>query len=361
MALIRRGGWGAAEKPIWLIAPKMKKVRILMLTFCYVLTSPRIGRFLPIFTRFYSSLKEDSRRGLWNESPRAIRDILTSRRVEVIDLALKPYLPTQLQQEPAPTIFLPPSYHFGFFPTSGSSSGPSGGVPVALEDGYESHFAPRRLFKRRVWTQGRLNFGDELRIGEAAQLNECLLRVVERDQFTDVWIERRITSLENHERSITEMRCLRYLFEIPSSSPNDTVHDIDETIKNAMFTYIFTPSRSLLTQYSHLTDNAHRIHLDPEYARSEGYPTVLVHGSLSITFVLKILSHLHTSEPKFKINSARYIMYRPLYVNNPVRLTISTYKPDVFRATLWTPLNQKAVECFVTVSSNSSLAFRIGG
>jgi hydroxyacyl-ACP dehydratase HTD2-like protein with hotdog domain len=285
---------------------------------------------------------------LWTKARRRVRDTLTAERVQELNALLKPFLPSELQQSPTSTT-LPPSYHFAFFPTSGVRGSWRDG-PTALEDGYEAHFAPTRPFKRRVWTQGTVRFGEELLIGEEAQLVEDLSRCVERAKLIDVWIERMISSVKDPLRRMSERRCLRYLVEAPSQKEDtvqkeeDKLRTIEEVIRNALFTFTFTPTRELLTEYSRLTDNAHRIHLDREYAQKEGYPDILVQGSLSVTFILTILTRLH---PTIKLNSARYTFYRPLYVASSIQFTLSSPRPHTFRCTLWTPANLRAVDCLV--------------
>ena len=44
----------------------------------------------------------------------------------------------------------------------------------------------------------------------------------------------------------------------------------------------------LLFRYSALTYNAHRIHYDRDYARSEGYPGLLVHGPLQALLMAEL-------------------------------------------------------------------------
>ncbi len=50
------------------------------------------------------------------------------------------------------------------------------------------------------------------------------------------------------------------------------------------------PSYTQLFLYSAITRNAHRIHYDQVFARSEEHPDVLVHGPLSGAFVAQMLT-----------------------------------------------------------------------
>ena len=292
------------------------------------------------------------REGLYDDAPRTIRDLLTPSRVDLVNLTIAPYLRAARKVES--NGILPPGYHWAFFPTSRSELD-------TLEDGYEKHFAPRHPFKRRLWTQGSLQFsGQGLAIGQEAVCEEKLHKVVESEYATDVWIERLIST--SPEDSIREFRCLRYMKTIPqedSAVKDEDAENNDHRGENAsiveLLNHKFTPSRLLLTRFSYLTNNFHRIHVDSDYAQSvEKYPDVLMHGSLSIVIILASLSrHYQSKDQPLLIRQAKYAMYRPLYVNNPVNLTLSTRsssnssKPGIIRATLKDNHNRKAVECLI--------------
>jgi hydroxyacyl-ACP dehydratase HTD2-like protein with hotdog domain len=49
------------------------------------------------------------------------------------------------------------------------------------------------------------------------------------------------------------------------------------------------PTRVQLFAFSAATWNAHRIHYDPDYARDEGYPDIIVQSHLHANFVLQAL------------------------------------------------------------------------
>ena len=302
-----------------------------------------------ISCHFYSNAAEkEEGHGvvLHNDSSRTIRDFLTPSRVNLLDLTISPYLPTTNTPIPRSTpSILPPAFHFIFFPTSTSELD-------TLEDGYEKHFAPRYLFKRRVWTQGRLEFGGKgLLIGKEAKCVEKVSKMVRNEKTTDVWIERTMNNAAE-EWSVKEHRCLRYLHDIPAAQNENTAStgsDVPCSGDSAILLHKFTPSQVLLTRFSYLTHNFHRIHIDQEYARTvEQYPDTLVHGSLSITLILTILRQHYKSQSKtIQIQSAKYVMYRPLYVNNPVTLTIAPTKSGHNRAILWDNQQIKAVECII--------------
>jgi len=298
--------------------------------------------------RLYSVRTEKNGDGaviLHSDAPRIVRDLLTPSRISLLDLTLEPYLPPSLQQIRYSETELPPAYHFLFFPTSTSELD-------TLPDGYERHFAPKHPYKRRLWTQGRLEFRNPcIQVGDWADCVENIERVRHNEDSTDVWIERQIRQVPAGTESwpdwsVRELRCLRYLRNIPEGKDDEKTRLFDLATD---FTHRFTPSGLLLTRYSYLTHNFHRIHIDPEYAQNtEKYTDVLVHGSLSVTFILTILTRFCISRNEhFHIKSAKYAMYRPLYVNNPITLTITTTNTGK-KAILWNHKNQKSVECIIS-------------
>jgi 3-methylfumaryl-CoA hydratase len=64
----------------------------------------------------------------------------------------------------------------------------------------------------------------------------------------------------------------------------------------------------LLFRYSALTYNAHRIHYDRDYARSEGYPGLLVHGPLQALLMAELArrSWRPASEYSYRLVSPLY-------------------------------------------------------
>ena len=59
-----------------------------------------------------------------------------------------------------------------------------------------------------------------------------------------------------------------------------------------------TPDEAMLFRYSAITDNPHRIHYDLAYARTvEGYPALLVNGSIPAMFLLEMFRDLAGREP----------------------------------------------------------------
>src|SRR5271154_1521006 len=295
---------------------------------------------------------------LYDFSPRTLQDIITPSRIALLDLTLSPYLP---EFAPPTTLSssssLYPGYHFIFFPTSTSEKD-------TLEDGYEKHFTPKHPYARRLWVSGRLKFsGTGLAVGQAASCGEELSGIsAEKDRWTTVTIRRKMfTSGGDHTLNnyVEETRTLRYLWD--TSIRNKLVQVLDKTdvIQNwkdekLLVDHMFTPTLALLTRFSFLTYNFHRIHLDKEYAYNiEEWPDLVVHGNLSVVFILAAIRKYYESKgDDFRIRNVKYMMLRPLFVDQPARLTITKMTKSRKRAILW---NQKeggkAVEVIITHNS----------
>lgn len=284
---------------------------------------------------------------LYDDSERKFRDFIDPNRYDLLNLTLSPCLLPLAKRPGSTSSLLPPGYHFLFFPTSRSELD-------TLEDGYERHFTPTHSFTRRVWTQGRLEFNGNLEIGRWAECVEELSKVVQHENATDVWVERKMYkdgSEEPKEWNVKELRCLRYLRNFPAARENSSQSErLPSGSRDTILIHTFTPSKILLTRFSYLTYNFHKIHVDTEYAQKvERHPDVLVHGSLSVTLIFAILHQFYESQNKeFVVKLAKYVMYRPLYVDNPVTLTVTSTNSDGYRALLWTNRHQKAVECVIS-------------
>jgi|SRR5277367_1223677 hydroxyacyl-ACP dehydratase HTD2-like protein with hotdog domain len=323
-------------------------------------TLESIQRLL-VFRRSYSPVSRShavptDRRGLpapqlHDSSPRTIQDLITPSRIALLDLTLSPYLPEfPLCKMPSSSWFVYPGYHFIFFPTSTSEKD-------ALEDGYEKHFAPKHPYTRRLWVSGRLEFsGTGLAVCQPARCGEELLGIsAEEDRWTTVTIRRKMfTPGQAPKNYVEETRTLRYLRDVRIQSKPVRILDQGDVVPNwkddkLLVDHTFTPTRTLLTRFSFLTHNFHRIHLDKEYTYNvEGWHDLLVHGNLSVVLVLTAIRKYYESKGKdFQMQNVKYMMLRPLFVDEPVRLTITKSTNSRKRAILWNRNEGKAVEVII--------------
>ena len=78
------------------------------------------------------------------------------------------------------------------------------------------------------------------------------------------------------------------------------------------------PDEALLFRYSAITDNPHRIHYDLAYATgAEGYPALVVNGSIPTMFLLELFRSTAGREPLSLTsrNVAPMFCGRPLQLN----------------------------------------------
>ncbi|CAI4219241.1 unnamed protein product [Parascedosporium putredinis] len=94
-----------------------------------------------------------------------------------------------------------------------------------------------------------------------------------------------------------------------------------------------TPSSSLLFGFSALTYNAHRIHIDPEYARSEGHRAMLFHGPFSVVVLLTVLNS--QLAPGESVDAYDYRNFRPLYVDEKLTVCVRRIEGGPGRGCGW--------------------------
>ncbi|ERS98055.1 hypothetical protein HMPREF1624_04833 [Sporothrix schenckii ATCC 58251] len=115
------------------------------------------------------------------------------------------------------------------------------------------------------------------------------------------------------------------------------------------YSFSFTPTSTLLFQFSALSYNAHAIHLDVDYCRNvEGYRDLLVHGPLTLVLMLSALrgqlhevvragassSSLSTGHLPIPYRYIRKLDYRnlaPLYANEELKVCVHRNAQDPSR------------------------------
>ncbi len=101
----------------------------------------------------------------------------------------------------------------------------------------------------------------------------------------------------------------------------------------------FVPDEMTLFRYSAITDNPHRIHYDLAYARSEGYPALVVNGTVPMTFLLEMFREHVGVEPV----GWRGRNLAPILCGAPLTLTL-TRDDDAWTTRAYGPLGEVALE-----------------
>lgn len=175
-------------------------------------------------------------------------------------------------------------------------------------DGYDNYQAPMcdtQLFRRRMWVRGDIRFFKPLSFGSQVHCQELVSNVRLMNSSAFVEIVRHFKS--DTELLLTEKRTLIYSND--NYKPSLGLKEIDS---NYNFATKFTINDIQLSKYSFLTYNLHKIHLDKEYSKTEGFTDKIVQGPLLVTI---ILNWFHNTHPNLNISNISYKITNPVYVN----------------------------------------------
>ncbi|KAF7186212.1 Mesaconyl-C(4)-CoA hydratase [Pseudocercospora fuligena] len=226
-----------------------------------------------------------------------------------------------------------------------------------LPDGTNPDHFPGEPFVRRMWAGGKVTWNNDrpLRLdGGVGVCAEFIRDVSTKGEKVFVEIERRIAKASKEEieglgeawqnqdvkrdlehrvrqrlwrnegedfgpASILERRTLVFMrSRTPEEATTEAAKSASKMLKpehdTPDYTHLLTPDPKLLFRFSALTFNAHAIHLDPLYSRDvEGHKNILVHGPLSLTFIITLLSQHLAKEGNQVIRSIEYRNTAPLY------------------------------------------------
>ncbi|KAI1816042.1 hypothetical protein GGS20DRAFT_268069 [Poronia punctata] len=311
---------------------------------------------------------------MFSRTHRVHRDYLQGGKSRLLDNALSDLVPEADQLRYGPRVHkamedprykitphapraLPPGHHLIYFPPAfpGSKLSSDGA------DQYHSPGVPE--FTRRVWASGSLAGlqTSGLLLGEPAVCLERIIDVsskgppgaekifveilrehVSRSEFYrsfDMWkkeLRPRMEILDPNEDAsivgptrLTERRTLVFMRSLTEEEKQASLTMDRKIIRSSMlpsYSRTMTPTKNLLFQFSALSYNAHRIHLDTAYCREvEGYRTLLVHGPLSLNIMIAVLRSYLAEQGWPGRADLQRIDYRhlaPLYVDEPFRVCL---------------------------------------
>jgi 3-methylfumaryl-CoA hydratase len=185
---------------------------------------------------------------------------------------------------------LPPLWHWVYFLSLHRQS-------ELAEDGHAKRggFIPPVPLPRRMFAGAQIAFHRPILIGTSMRRESVIEDLVMKQGRSGAlaFLKIRVDILDNEGVALTEHQDIVYR-EAPK--PGESQPQPIE-LRPAQWRESITPDGSLLFRYSSLIFNAHKIHLDRNYAmRHEGYGGLVVHGQLVAT-MLAGLARKHFAAP----------------------------------------------------------------
>ena len=227
---------------------------------------------------------------------------------DVITLAPVRALASTLDHEPTEYVdgrILPPLYHWLYClqPTKFSDLAADGHAK-------KGGFMPPVPFPRRMFAGARVDYHGDLRIGERVQRVSSIKTVRYTEGRSGPLVFVTVTHRLSNDDGIqlTEEQDIAYR---PASATKASSSALEAKLPDADYSREIHPDERLLFRFSALTLNAHRIHYDLPYARSEGYPALVVHGPLTAVLLADLVAR-ECGQPnlrrfEFRAKSAFYL------------------------------------------------------
>ena len=242
-------------------------------------------------------------------------DVATSRLLAEFRATLAPHL-----FEPGDPDVAPPGFHWCL----------AAALPPAAElgeDGSAAHagLVPPIPLPRRMWAGGSIETFAPTRRGAAVRRLSSLEAVTRRDgsSGTLYFVSIRHDIMADGSLAVRERQDL--VFRDASSQPG--AGRPDAPARDDM-TSMVDAGPVLLFRFSALTFNSHRIHYDEPYARSEGYPGLLVQGPLQAALMFNQIAALKGGVPR----RFDYRCLAPLFSSPSVRVASRGDEVRVIRA-----------------------------
>lgn len=203
---------------------------------------------------------------------------------------------------------IPPSWHWYYFPevVKLSETAPDG---HARRGG----FMPPVPLPRRMWATNRQTYRRPLRIGEKVRKVSTVTDVAPKTGRSGplcfVTVHHEIFGEEG--LATTEDHTTVYRGPADPGAPTPAPQPAPGT---AVWRRTIHPTPVLLFRYSAVTMNSHRIHYDRDYARANGYPGLLVQGTLIARLMLELV---RDERPGVGLASFAFRSGRPLYDTGP--------------------------------------------
>ena len=260
---------------------------------------------------------------------------------DVITLPQVQMLASTLDHDPEEHLdgaILPPLYHWLYFlqPVKFSDLAPDGHAKKGV-------FMPPVPFPSRMFAGARIDYLGDLRIGERVQRTSTIQAVRYTEGRSGPLVFVTVAHKISNESSVAlvEEQDIAYR---PKTTIRESASGPETTMPETDFRRKICPNESLLFQFSALTFNSHRIHYDLPYARSEGYPALVVHGPLTAILLADLVAR-ECNRPE--LSSFSFRARSPLYLGDQINLTgqrvENTVELTAFSAKGVASLNAQAV------------------
>ncbi|RPI23338.1 MAG: acyl-CoA dehydrogenase, partial [Actinobacteria bacterium] len=204
-------------------------------------------------------------------------------------------------------------------------------------------FLPPLPHRRRMFAGGRLTFAAPILIGSTVRRKGEVVAVQEktggRGELVVVTVRYEIS--DQRGLLVAEEQDLVY-----TDSPPQPPQPGSSEVPDAPWSESIMTDEVLLFRFSALTFNSHRIHYDRTYATgNEGYPGLLVHGTLTALLCAEMLrSHATRPPTRFSFRTTA-----PLYVGETIQLRGGPSAHDAVRLAAYRDDGAVAVEAHATV------------
>jgi 3-methylfumaryl-CoA hydratase len=212
---------------------------------------------------------------------------------------------------------LPHGWHVALFnpPTPQSQLRPDGAAQLGVR-------LPDLGLPRLMMAGRRMEFVGEIPIGarvrRTSRPGAVAIKEGRSGRFALIDVEHRIM-LEADDAPVLVETNSYVLREAVTTDRSAQTPAAPKPIPPAAVMRTVTPDETMLFRYSAITDNPHRIHYDLPYAHSEGYPSLVVNGTIPTMLLLEMFRAHAGGEPA----GLKSRNLAPILAGGPLTLTIT--------------------------------------
>ncbi len=206
-------------------------------------------------------------------------------------------------------------------------------------------FLPPVPLPRRMFAGRRIAFFDDLRVNDEVRREASIKDVVVKQGRSGqmVFVTLKVDLSTPRGLALTEEHDVAYRGEPATGTPPAPPQ---AALGTAVWKNTVTPDTVMLFRMSALCFNGHRIHVDHPYVTQvEGYPDLVVPGSLHTILMFELARMQAPTPPRYKSIAWRNV--RPLFVNRPLTVC-GEPAADGKSAKLWVVDDQGALSLSAT-------------